>query len=117
MADGLKRPIRETLLLAFLVPLLACGVLAAPPDSMEAVIAEYEADHSSVTGFYNLPWSTARLDRTDASSTIGRHGCGGSTSIRWTGMDASTMCSCGRSFRPSWMIRRWTGAGWPRWPS
>ena len=38
---------------------------AAPPADMEAVIQEYGADHSSVMGFYNLPWSIARFDRAE----------------------------------------------------
>jgi len=47
--------------LVFLI--LVTADKAAPPADMEAVIEEYQADLSSVSGFYDLPWSVARFNR------------------------------------------------------
>ena len=90
---------------------LAAPSFAAPPADMEAAIVEYEADQRSVTRFYDLPWSTARFDRTDRLQHDWQAGSPASTSIGWTRMAASIMCSCERSWYRNWTIRHWTGAG------
>ena len=67
MADRLNRPSGDLVLWSVPLVLLALAVpsLAAPPADMEAVIEEYEADQNSVSRFYDMPWSTARFDRTE----------------------------------------------------
>jgi hypothetical protein len=57
-----------TVFLAVLLPLAASfthAAHAAAPVRMENLIAEYDADNSSVERFYDLPWSAERFDRLD----------------------------------------------------
>jgi uncharacterized protein (DUF885 family) len=54
---------RSRLLAGLVLLMLADPSEAAPPADMEAVVEEYQADHSSVSGFYDLPWSIACFDR------------------------------------------------------